>query len=181
MSRIGKKPIEVPKGVSIEYKDRMLNVKGPLGSDTIDLLPGVDLNVDEKCLSIILKKEQTAEKAAALHGLTRALIANMIVGVSKGFEKELEIVGVGYRASQQKKDVVFQLGYSHNVTFTPPDGITVEVLEPTKLKVKGINKQAVGQVAANIRELRPPEPYKGKGIRYKDEYIRKKAGKAGKK
>jgi large subunit ribosomal protein L6 len=105
----------------------------------------------------------------------------MVTGVSKGFEKDLEIVGVGYRASQQDKNVVLQLGYSHNVTFTPPAGITVEVLEPTKLRVKGINKQVVGQVAANIRELRSPEPYKGKGIRYKNERVRKKAGKTGKK
>lgn len=118
---------------------------------------------------------------AAFHGLSRALIANMINGVHKGFERELEIVGVGYRATQQNKNVVFQLGFSHNVTFVPPEGIEVQVLEPTKLKVKGINKQKVGQVAADIRKLRPPEPYKGKGIRYKNEYIRKKAGKAGKK
>ena len=117
----------------------------------------------------------------ALHGLYRALLANIVQGVSSGFEKNLEIVGVGYRVTQQNKDAVFQLGYSHTITFTPPEGITIEVIDATKLKVKGINKQQVGQVAANIRELRPPEPYKGKGIRYAGEQVRKKAGKTGKK
>ncbi len=181
MSRIGKKSIVVPNGVTVEYKDRKVMVKGPLGSDHMQLHPGIDLKIAGQELSVVVDESAGFENTDALHGLSRALISNLITGVSKGFEKELEIVGVGYRATQQNKNVVFQLGYSHNITFTPPDGIAVEVLEPTKLKVKGINKQAVGQVAANIRELRSPEPYKGKGIRYKNEYIRKKAGKAGKK
>jgi len=181
MSRIGKKTIVIPSGVTVEFKDREVLVKGPLGSDNMKLQPGIDLKIEGQELTVLLNEESAGENGTALHGLSRALIANFITGVSKGFEKDLEIIGVGYRATQQNKDVVFQLGYSHNITFTPPDGIAVEVVDPTKLKVKGINRQAVGQVAANIRELRSPEPYKGKGIRYKNEYVRKKAGKAGKK
>jgi large subunit ribosomal protein L6 len=181
MSRIGKKAIVVPSGVTVDYKNRELVVKGPLGTDSMQLLQGLDLVMADKELTVVRNNEAARDDIDAIHGLSRALIANIITGVSKGFEKELEIVGVGYRATQQNKSVMFQLGFSHNITFTPPDGISIEVLEPTRLKVKGINKQLVGQIAANIRELRPPEPYKGKGIRYKNEYIRKKAGKAGKK
>ena len=131
-------------------------------------------------LPLLRKKSKEDKKIAAASGLIRSLVSNMVDGVSKGFEKNLEIVGVGYRVTQQKNDVQFQLGYSHPIIFSPPAGITIEVLEPTKFKVKGYNKQQVGQVAANIRKLRPPEPYKGKGIRYKDEQVRKKAGKTGK-
>ncbi len=181
MSRIGKKIIEIPDGVSVDVRGTELTVKGPLGSEHMEVFKGIELKIDGKNLFIHRKEELEGVNMAAFHGLSRALIANMINGVHKGFERELEIVGVGYRATQQNKNVVFQLGFSHNVTFVPPEGIEVQVLEPTKLKVKGINKQKVGQVAADIRKLRPPEPYKGKGIRYKNEYIRKKAGKAGKK
>ncbi len=181
MSRIGKKIIPIPGGVTVDVKGRNVTVKGPLGSEAMELMQGIELKLQAQEVEVLAAPEAGVEKLDAIHGLSRALLANMVTGVSKGFEKDLEIVGVGYRASQQDKNVVLQLGYSHNVTFTPPAGITVEVLEPTKLRVKGINKQVVGQVAANIRELRSPEPYKGKGIRYKNERVRKKAGKTGKK
>jgi large subunit ribosomal protein L6 len=181
MSRIGKKVIVIPAGVTVEKNNKVLQVKGPLGVQMIELLNGIDVTLEGQELHVLCNEDPQIDRLSALHGLSRALIANMITGVSKGFSKDLDIVGVGYRAQQQNKNIVLQLGFSHNVTFTPPDGITIEVLEPTKLRVKGINKQAVGQVSANIRELRPPEPYKGKGIRYKDERVRKKAGKAGKK
>ena len=181
MSRIGKKIIQIPGGVTVNVQGRIVDVKGPLGSDSLQLMNGVQLKIEENSIEVLSAAPGEVEKAGAVHGLSRALLANVIKGVSQGFEKDLEIVGVGYRATQQNDSVVFQLGYSHTITFTPPEGIKVEVLDPTKLKVKGINKQIVGQVAANIRDLRPPEPYKGKGIRYKDERVRKKAGKTGKK
>ena len=181
MSRVGKKPISLPDGVSAELKGKDLSVKGKLGTEVITLMDVVDLKVEGNVITVLTVGDETDKKIRAAHGLHRALIANMIAGVTNGFEKRLEIVGVGYRAQQQSKDVVFQLGYSHNVLFSPPDGIKIEVLEPTKLRVSGISKQLVGQVAANIRKLRPPEPYKGKGIRYAGEQVRKKAGKAGKK
>lgn len=181
MSRIGKKVIVIPAGVTVEKNNKVLQVKGPLGVQKIELLNGIDVILEGQELKVLCDENAQIDRISALYGLSRALISNMITGVSKGFSKDLDIVGVGYRAQQQNKNIVLQLGFSHNVTFTPPDGITIEVLEPTKLRVKGINKQEVGQVSANIRELRPPEPYKGKGIRYKDERVRKKAGKAGKK
>lgn len=182
MSRVGEKPIEIPTGVTVEEKDGLVKVKGPLGAQEKRLNESIQVKVSGNIISVIKneKANESNRKLSAFHGLYRSLIANMVNGVSKGFEKELDIVGVGYRATQQNRDVVFQLGYSHNIVFTPPEGITVEVVDPVKIKVKGSDKQKVGQVAANIRKLRPPEPYKGKGIRYKDEYIRKKAGKAGK-
>jgi large subunit ribosomal protein L6 len=181
MSRIGKKIIPIPGGVTVDVKERSVTVKGPLGTEVMELMQGIDLNLQGQEMEVVMNPATGVERLDAVHGLSRALLANLVTGVSKGFEKDLEIVGVGYRATQQDKSVVLQLGYSHNVTFTPPAGITVEVLEPTKIRVKGINKQVVGQVAANIRELRSPEPYKGKGIRYKNEKVRKKAGKTGKK
>ncbi|HSV97891.1 MAG TPA: 50S ribosomal protein L6 [Spirochaetota bacterium] len=181
MSRIGKKIIPIPGGVTVDVKDRSVTIKGPLGTEAMELMQGIELKLQAQEVEVLTNPNSGVEKLDAIHGLSRALLANMVIGVSKGFEKDLEIVGVGYRASQQDKNVVLQLGYSHNITYTPPAGITVQVLEPTKLKVTGINKQVVGQVAANIRELRSPEPYKGKGIRYKNEKVRKKAGKTGKK
>ena len=181
MSRIGKKIIPIPGGVTVDVKERSVTVKGPLGTEVMELMQGIDLNLQGQEMEVVMNPATGVERLDAVHGLSRALLANLVTGVSKGFEKDLEIVGVGYRATQQDKSVVLQLGYSHNVTFTPPAGITVEVLEPTKIRVKGINKQVVGQVAANIRELRSPERYKGKGIRYKNEKVRKKAGKTGKK
>jgi len=180
MSRVAKKPVQIPKGVTADYKDRILSVKGPLGEEKLTLTDGVDCEVKDDSIQITAKNPKEDKKIAALSGLMRSLINNMVSGVSKGFEKNLEIVGVGYRVAQQNKDVQFQLGYSHPIVFSPPAGIVIEVLEATKFRVKGANKQQVGQVAANLRKLRPPEPYKGKGIRYKDEHVRKKAGKTGK-
>ncbi len=180
MSRVGKSPIPIPSGVTVNLEGKKFSAKGPLGEDSLELLDGVHVAVENDIVMINVDNGETDKKQTAYWGLFRALINNIIVGVSTGFEKQLEIVGVGYRATQQNKDVQFQLGFSHNILFSPPEGVSIEVMEPTKLKVTGHNKQKVGQVAANIRKLRPPEPYKGKGIRYKDEYVRKKAGKAGK-
>ena len=180
MSRIGKKPIEIPGNVTVNIEDRNITVKGPLGENKLTLLNGVKVEKDDKILHVSIE-DVNDKNQRAYHGLFRTLINNMVVGVSTGFVKELEIVGVGYRALQQGKDIQFQLGYSHTILFPAPEGITLEVTEATKFKVKGYNKELVGQVAANIRKLRAPEPYKGKGIRYKNENVRKKAGKTGKK
>lgn len=179
MSRVGEKSIVIPEGITVSVKPGSINIKGPLGSEDMEILAGIEVKVDSNILTVAVKGE-VSKKLSAVHGLTRALIANIIAGVSKGFKKELEIIGVGYRAVQQKNNVEFSLGFSHPVLFCPPDDVKVKVLEPGKLEVSGINKQKVGQVASNIRKLRPPEPYKGKGIRYRDEYVRRKAGKAGK-
>lgn len=180
MSRVGKNEISLPDGVSVEKTDSLLTVKGPMGSLQMTLMEGTDINLDSGKLQVAVTDAKPYTEMAKFHGLTRALVNNMVVGVSQGFVKDLEIVGVGYRASQQNQSILFQIGYSHNITFDPPEGITLEVVEATKVRVKGIDKQKVGQVAAEIRKLRPPEPYKGKGIKYKDETIRKKAGKTGK-
>jgi len=178
MSRIGNKPISLPQNVDVNISGKTVSIKGPLGEDRIDVLDGILVSKDGN--TVLIKPENNEKNTIALQGLFRSLINNMVVGTSQGFERELEIIGVGYRATQQGVNILFQLGYSHSITFEPPSGIVLEVLEPTKFKVKGINKQIVGQVAANIRKLRPPEPYKGKGIRYKNEAVRKKAGKTGK-
>lgn len=179
MSRIGNKPIEIPSGVTVSVDNKNITVKGPLGEEKLTLLEGVDAVVAESNLQVSIKNNEDKQQRA-YHGLFRSLLSNMVTGVSVGFVKELEIIGVGYRAQQQGKNIQFQLGFSHPVLFEAPEGITLEVADATKCTVKGSDKQKVGQVAANIRKLRPPEPYKGKGIRYKDEYVRKKAGKAGK-
>ncbi len=179
MSRIGKLPIVIPEKVEVNISGSKINVKGPLGEQGLEVLPGINLSTEENV--IYVSKENDEDKQLnAFQGLFRSLVNNIVVGVSQGFEKNLEIIGVGYRATQQNADIQFQLGYSHDIIFKAPEGITLQVVDPTKIKVLGIDKQKVGQVAANIRKLRPPEPYKGKGIRYKDELVRKKAGKAGK-
>ncbi|HNX57925.1 MAG TPA: 50S ribosomal protein L6 [Spirochaetota bacterium] len=180
MSRIGKKPIEMPGQVTVEMNGQVVSVKGPLGSEQIEMRPGISIKKEGSTL-LIEMAESNDKKLNALHGLYRAIIANMIEGVTKGFERELEITGVGYRAQQQGKDIQFHLGFSHPVFFKAPEGVILEVLEQTKLKVKGSNKEKVGQTAAEIRFLKPPEPYKGKGIRFKNENVRRKAGKSGKK
>jgi large subunit ribosomal protein L6 len=180
MSRVARIPVQIPKGVTADYKERVLLIKGPLGEEKLTMKEGVDLEVKEDTIKITAENAKEDKKIAALSGLVRALVQNMVSGVSKGYEKNMEIVGVGYRVIQQNKDVQFQLGYSHPIVFSPPAGIVIEVIEATKFRIKGANKQQVGQVAADIRKLRPPEPYKGKGIRYKDERVRKKAGKTGK-
>ena len=177
MSRIGKKPIALPKGVEVKKDGNTLEVKGPKGvlKDTFN--PDMEIVVEET--QIVVKRPNDQVKNRALHGLTRSLIANMIEGVTKGFEKSLELRGVGYRAAKQGKKLVLTVGYSHPVEMDPPAGIEVEVPSSTKIVVKGINKQVVGQFAAEIRSVRAPEPYKGKGIRYEGEYVRQKVGKTG--
>jgi large subunit ribosomal protein L6 len=177
MSRIGKAPIDLPAGVEMSYEDDVIVVKGPKGSLSQDLDPRIGVAVEDGVLTVT--RESDDREVRALHGLSRALIANMVVGVSAGYTKELQAVGVGYRGALKGNALELQVGYSHPVVIEAPDGITFEVPEPTRFIISGIDKQLVGQVAANIRAVRPPEPYKGKGIRYVDEYVRRKAGKAG--
>jgi large subunit ribosomal protein L6 len=180
MSRIGKLPVPVPAGVDVTVEDSTVTVKGPKGvlSHAVASPITVDRSEDG---AIEVKRPNDERQSRALHGLTRTLINNMVVGVTEGYEKKLEIVGVGYRVlSKGPTQLEFQLGYSHPITFNAPDGITFNVEGPTKLGVQGIDKQLVGEVAANIRKLRKPEPYKGKGVRYAGEHIRRKVGKAGK-
>lgn len=174
MSRIGRKPIEVPAGVTVEVRPSALEVKGPKGTLSVPLPRG--LQVERQDGRLTLKRED--EDLVALHGLTRALLANAVQGVSKGFEKHLDIVGIGYRADVKGNTVVFTLGYSHPIEFAIPKGIAITVEKQTHLVVSGADRQQVGQVAAKIRALRPPDPYKNKGIRYTGEKLRKKVGKA---
>ena len=179
MSRIGRAPISVPGGVDVSVADRTVTVKGPKGTLARDL-PGA-ITVEREGDVLTLVRPDDERESRSLHGLSRTLVNNMVVGVTDGFKKELEIVGVGYRVlSKGPTQLEFQLGYSHPITFNAPEGITFTVESPTKLGVQGIDKQLVGEVAANIRKLRKPEPYKGKGVRYAGEHIRRKVGKAGK-
>ncbi len=177
MSRIGKAPVNVPSGVTIAQDGKKLTVKGPLGELCMDVHPEINVEIADN--TIVVTRPSDVKEHRALHGLTRSLINNMVVGVSEGFKKDLEIKGVGYRASLNGKNLVLNVGYSHPVEMVPPQGITIEVPQQTSIIVKGIDKQAVGQVAANIRAVRQPEPYKGKGIKYTDEVIRRKLGKTG--
>lgn len=177
MSRIGKKPISLPAGVEIKIDGNRITVKGPKGDLTQDIPEQISIVHEENEIRVMRSSDN--KKHRALHGLTRALVANMVEGVTKGFEKRLELVGVGYRAQLQGKKLVISAGYSHPVEVEPPDGIEFEVPAVTKIVVKGIDKQLVGNTAAHIRAIRKPEPYKGKGIKYENEVIRRKAGKAG--
>jgi large subunit ribosomal protein L6 len=177
MSRIGNAPITVPAGVDIEIDGAAVTVTGPKGSLTRTFSDKVAVAVADGVLTVSRHDEEHESKA--LHGLTRSLLANMVVGVSVGFVRELQTVGVGYRAVLNGSTLELQVGYSHPVAMTAPDGVEIEVPEPTKIVVRGIDKEKVGQMAADIRSVRPPEPYKGKGIRYVDEFVRRKAGKAG--
>ena len=179
MSRIGKLPIEIPKGVKISFTDSVLSVQGPNGTLTRLIMPVVSLDIRDTAIEVTRCDDSTAARAA--HGLSRTLINNMVVGVTKGFQRDLEINGVGYRAEVKGKVLVLALGYSHPVNFPIPDGISVDVEKMTKMSVKGFDKELVGQTAAKIRSFRSPEPYKGKGIKYADETILRKAGKTGKK
>jgi large subunit ribosomal protein L6 len=180
MSRIGKLPIPVPSGVDVSVEDRLVTVKGPKGTLSHTVVEPITVDRGEDG-SVEVKRPDDERESRSRHGLTRTLIANMVQGVTEGYEKKLEIVGVGYRVlSKGPTQLEFQLGYSHPITFNAPDGITFTVEGPTKLGVQGIDKQLVGEVAANIRKLRKPEPYKGKGVRYAGEQIRRKVGKAGK-
>jgi large subunit ribosomal protein L6 len=177
MSRIGKKPIELPKGVEVRQEGNAVTIKGPKGSLSTTLVAGIGLKVEKNVLQFTRGDEEG--KTRAFHGLMRALVANNVRGVSEGFKRELDIVGVGYRAEVKGKEVVFQLGYSHPVRFAIPQGIDITVDAKTgHIVISGIDKQKVGQTAAEIRSLREPDPYKGKGIKYSDEVIRRKAGKA---
>lgn len=178
MSRIGLKPIEIPSGVTVTKNGLELTVKGPKGELTRSFHPDMEINVGEK--EVVVARPSDNKEHRSIHGTTRSLISNMVEGVSSGFEKTLEITGVGYRAQKQGKKLVLNVGYSHSVEFDPEDGIEIEVPENTKVIVKGISKERVGALAANIRAVRPPEPYKGKGIRYEGEYVRRKEGKTGK-
>jgi large subunit ribosomal protein L6 len=175
MSRIGKKPIAVPDGVEIDVKPGMVSVKGPRGELSQVVSPDMKVSKDNGTLTVERPTDRGEHRA--LHGLTRSLIANMVEGVTNGYEKRLEIQGVGYRARLQGKTLELSVGYSHPVSVTAPDGIEFEVPAPTQVIVRGIDKQLVGEIAARIRRTRPPEPYKGKGVRYAGEHVRRKVGK----
>jgi large subunit ribosomal protein L6 len=178
MSRIGRLPITVPSGVDVTIDGRNVTVTGPKGSLSRSLHPDMTVSREEGTIVVTRPTEQKTHKQ--LHGLTRTLVNNMVVGVTDGYRKGLEITGVGYRAALNGKKLTLNLGYSHPIEIDPPEGITFEVENPTRLAVIGIDKELVGQVAAKVRQTRKPEPYKGKGVRYSGEYIRRKAGKAGK-
>ena len=178
MSRIGRMPIAVPAGVDVKIDGSTVTVKGPKGTLTRTVSSNITVTLDNGVITVT--RPNDLKENRALHGLTRTLIANMVVGVNEGFKKELEINGIGYRAAKQGKDLVLNIGYSHDVIMPETDGITVEVPAPNKIIISGPDKQKVGQFAAEVRGKRPPEPYKGKGIKYVDEVIRRKEGKAGK-
>ena len=177
MSRIGKKPISLPAGVKVTVDGDTVTVQGSKGTLVQTLPEGITINQEDN--QLVLQRANDSKQQRAFHGLTRALIANMVEGVTNGFEKKLEMVGVGYRAQMQGKKLVISIGFSHPVEVDAPEGIEFEVPAPTRITVRGIDKQLVGNTAAHIRAIRKPEPYKGKGIKYENEYIRRKAGKAG--
>ena len=178
MSRIGRKPVNIPAGVEVKINDGVITVKGPKGTLTQKFHPNMTVTVEGN--EILVTRPNDEKENRALHGLTRSLIANMVEGVTNGFKKELDVNGVGYRVQKQGKNLVMNLGYSHQVIVSDTDDITIESPNPNKIIICGIDKQKVGQFAAEVREKRPPEPYKGKGIKYVDEVIRRKEGKAGK-
>jgi large subunit ribosomal protein L6 len=178
MSRIGKNPVPLPKGVKASVSNGTLVVEGPLGKLEQRIHPAVTVTVDESAASVVVTRSDDARMSRAVHGLTRALAANMVEGVSKGYEKKLEIVGVGYLAAIQKEVLQLRVGFANELQVPIPKGLTVTCPDQTHVTVKGIDKQAVGQFAAEVRALRKPEPYKGKGIRYENEQVRRKAGKA---
>ncbi len=178
MSRIGRKPIAVPAGVEVKIDGSTVTVKGPKGTLTQTVHSNMKVEMNGSEITVTRPDDSNLNKS--LHGLTRTLIANMIEGTEKGYSKELEVNGVGYRAAKQGKDLVLNIGFSHQVVMSETDGITIDVPSPNKIIISGPDKQKVGQFAAEVREKRPPEPYKGKGIKYADEHIRRKEGKAGK-
>ena len=177
MSRVGKKPIPVPDKTTITYKDKVISVKGEKGSLERAIHPSIDLAIEDGIINVTMASND--RESRALQGLTRSLVANMLTGVSKGFDRVLEINGIGYRAELKGKSILFNLGYSHPINFALPDGISATIEKNNVVKLSGIDKELVGQTAARIRRLRPPEPYKGKGVKYQEEYIQRKAGKAG--
>jgi large subunit ribosomal protein L6 len=179
MSRIGLKPITIPAGVDVNIDNNTVTVKGPNGTLTMDAHPNMAISVEGS--EIIVSRPNDAKENRSLHGLTRTLVANMVTGVTEGFKKTLEVNGVGYRVQLQGSTLVMNLGFSHQVTMDAPEGIKIECPNANTIVISGADKQKVGQFAAQVREKRPPEPYKGKGIKYSDEHIRRKEGKAGKK
>ena len=178
MSRIGRLPIDIPGGVTVAIDGQVVTTKGPKGELTLTIAAPITAVIEEN--QVVVSRPDDERNSRSLHGLTRTLIANQIIGVTQGYTKGLEVVGTGYRVASKGEGVEFALGYSHPITVEPPAGITFTVEGNNKLIVSGIDKQAVGEVAANIRKLRKPEPYKGKGVRYEGEVVRRKAGKAGK-
>jgi large subunit ribosomal protein L6 len=178
MSRIGRLPIDIPAGVTVTIEGQHVSVKGPKGELELSVKEPIEARMVDN--QVIVSRPDDERASRSLHGLSRTLIANLIIGVTEGYKKDLEVVGTGYRLASQGASVEFQLGYSHPITVAPPAGITFTVEGNNKLSISGIDKQAVGEVAANIRKLRKPEPYKGKGVRYAGENVRRKAGKAGK-
>ena len=178
MSRIGKQPVAVPAGVDVSIDGQHVTVKGPKGTLEHTVAEPIAVKLEDGAVSVTRPDDERTSRS--LHGLTRTLIDNMVVGVTQGYSKAMEIVGTGYRVAAKGSNLEFSLGYSHTIVVSAPEGITFAVESPTKFSVNGINKQQVGEVAANIRKLRKPEPYKGKGVRYADENVRRKAGKAGK-
>ena len=178
MSRIGRLPIDIPAGVTVAIDGQHVSVKGPKGELELTVKEPIEAQMVDN--QVLVSRPDDERSSRSLHGLSRTLIANLIIGVTEGYKKDLEVVGTGYRLASQGQGVEFQLGYSHPISVTPPAGITFTVEGNNKLTVSGIDKQAVGEVAANIRKLRKPEPYKGKGVRYAGENVRRKAGKAGK-
>ncbi len=176
MSRIGRKPVQIPKGVTVVLNDSVVSVKGPKGQLAEKIHPNINVEVKDQQVLVTRKADEIKDRA--LHGLWRALIQNMIIGVTQGFSKKLEIIGVGYRAEMKGARLNLLLGYSHPILFAAPEGIKIEAPTQTSIVISGVHKQLVGLVAAKIRSFRPPEPYKGKGIKYEGEYIRRKAGKA---
>jgi large subunit ribosomal protein L6 len=175
MSRVGKAPIEIPSGVTVNVSGKAVTVKGPKGELKGQVPENVEVAAEGSTVTVTRTSESNAVRS--IHGTTRALVSNMVVGVSEGFAKHLDIIGVGYSAEVKGRNLVLKLGYSHPVEYEAPEGIEIEVPEPTRIVVRGIDRQLVGQSAADIRAFRPPEPYKGKGIRYHDEHVRRKAGK----
>lgn len=178
MSRIGNKPIEIPAGVDVTVEGSLITVKGPKGTLSRNIHPNITVEKDGNTLKVTRPNDEKENRS--LHGLTRSLIANMVIGVNETYKKELEVNGVGYRCEASGQVLKLKVGFSHDVVMTAPEGVTVEVPNPNKIVISGADKQKVGQFAANVREKRPPEPYKGKGIKYVDEYVRRKEGKAGK-
>jgi large subunit ribosomal protein L6 len=178
MSRIGRMPVTIPSGVDVTINGREVTVTGPKGKLSLEVAEPIEVSQNDGVITVTRPNDEG--NVRALHGLSRSLVANMVTGVTEGYRKTLEIVGVGYRVQARGSNLEFSLGFSHPVTVTPPEGITLRVETPTRLVVEGIDKQQVGEVAANIRKLRKPDPYKGKGLRYSGEHIRRKVGKAGK-
>ncbi len=178
MSRIGKMPIPIPQGVQVTIVDQMVKVKGPKGELVQKIHQDMNVAIEDNVINVTRPSDHRDHRA--LHGLTRSLIANMVTGVTEGFEKKLELVGTGYRAAKSGSKLVLTVGYSHPVEFEPPAGIEIEVPSPVSIVIKGADKQVVGELAANVRAVRPPEPYLGKGIRYSGEKVRRKVGKSGK-